>query len=149
MELHSIFFSTFVYKKQGTVRGVSLPVQHNQEAAGSTSGLGSSSCDPEMQKTGQGTTLCFLDKKTQRNKTKNTFIDSLQVSYHAPQSHPSYLPFALAAPNSLSPKMKKKKQHTNKIKHRKYFIMEALPCHSVSHSAPLCPHIFTCKCLLQ
>ena len=31
----------------------------------------------------------------------------------------------------------------------KHFIMEAVVCHSVSHSISLCPHIFTCKCSLQ
>jgi hypothetical protein len=35
------------------------------------------------------------------------------------------------------------------LKHTKYLIMEAMVYHGVSYTISLCPHIFTCKCLLQ
>ena len=38
---------------------------------------------------------------------------------------------------------------TTKTKHRKHLIVEAVVCHSMSHSTCLCPHMFTCKCSLQ
>jgi hypothetical protein len=41
-------------------------------------------------------------------------------------------------------KIKTKKNKQNKTKHRKHLV-EAVVCHSVSHSIPLYPHIFACK----
>ena len=63
----------------------------------------------------------------------------LWVSHHAPQSHSSPLPFipALCLCNLPPPKEKEN------------LVVEAVVCHSESHSILFCPHFFACKCSLQ
>lgn len=60
--------------------------------------------------------------------------------YHAPQSHSSPLVLLTTLhPYNLPSTAKKKKT----------LVAEAVVCHSVSRSTPLCPHIFACKCSLH
>lgn len=60
---------------------------------------------------------------------------------------PSY--FSSAPATSPPPREPRHHQIQNKTKLRKYLIVEAAVCHSISHNIHFCPHIPTCKCSLQ
>jgi hypothetical protein len=68
--------------------------------------------------------------------------------HHAPQSHLSPHPLvstlALAASSSPSKKHKQDRKYSNTQK-----APWKLWCVTVSHSTPLCPHTFVCRCSLQ
>lgn len=71
---------------------------------------------------------------------------------HAPKSQPSPIPLISApCPFNLSQKSytNERTTTTNTTRHRKHLTVEVVVCLNVSHSISFCPHIFTCKCLLQ
>lgn len=60
-----------------------------------------------------------------------------------------YTPSALATSPTNENKTKIKIKKCKLKKTNQHFTMEAVVCHSMSHSVPFCPNSFICKCLLQ
>jgi hypothetical protein len=76
-------------------------------------------------------------------------IDSLWISHYAAQSHSFPHPLTSVFHPSNLPPIENIQTKNKQNRDRKLLKVEAVVCHSVSHSIPLCHNIFTCKCSLQ